>query len=97
MSDDVSMGALDGSLGERARAAWAAGCDIVLHCNGSLAEREAVAAEAPLLAGEARRRADAALAARRAPDGIDLAEARKRFAALLAGRGKPAAARMAVS
>src|SRR5439155_8060588 len=36
MSDDVSMGALSGSLRERARAALAAGCDVVLHCNGRL-------------------------------------------------------------
>ena len=34
MSDDMSMGALSGSLAERTRAAIAAGCDIVLHCNG---------------------------------------------------------------
>ena len=96
MSDDVSMGALDGPVGERARAAWAAGCDVVLHCGGPLAEREAVAAAAPRLAGDALRRAQAALAQRRAPDGIDLAQARKAFAALLAG-GARAAARRAVS
>jgi beta-N-acetylhexosaminidase len=96
MSDDVSMGALAGAVADRARAAFAAGCDIVLHCNGSLAEREAVAAAAPPLAGEAARRADAALASRAAPDRIDLAEARKAFAALLAG-GQRADVRMAAS
>ena len=46
MSDDLSMGALSGTLGERMRAALAAGCDIVLHCNGDMAEMQAVAAEA---------------------------------------------------
>jgi beta-N-acetylhexosaminidase len=97
MSDDVAMGALEGPLGERALAALAAGCDVVLHCsNGSLTEREQVAAAVPRLAGEALRRADAALAQRRAPDGIDLAEARKTFAALLAGDRRPAA-RVAMS
>ncbi len=94
MSDDLSMQALSGTPAERARAVIAAGCDVVLHCNGSLQEREAVAAETPRLAGEAGRRAEAALAARRVPDAIDLHEARKTFAALMAG-GKPSGARMA--
>ena len=84
MSDDVSMGALSGSIAERTRAALAAGCDLVLHCNGELAEMEAVAGAAPLLAGEALRRADAALAARHAPIAFDAADARQAFAAMLA-------------
>jgi beta-N-acetylhexosaminidase len=84
MSDDVSMGALSGSLAERTRAALAAGCDIVLHCNGELAEMEAVAGAAPVLAGEAAARAAAALSARVAPDAIDEADARLVFAAMLA-------------
>ena len=89
MSDDVSMGALSGSIAERTRAALAAGCDVVLHCNGELDEMEEVAAEAPPLAGAARGRADAALAARAAGTGIDVAEARRNFAAMLAA--EPAA------
>ena len=83
MSDDVSMGALSGSIGERTRASLAAGCDVVLHCNGKLDEMQAVAAEAPELAGEAARRAAAALARRREPPPIDLAAARREFAALM--------------
>jgi beta-N-acetylhexosaminidase len=55
MSDDISMGALSGSVGERTSAAIAAGCDLVLHCNGEMPEMLAVAAEAPLLAGAAAR------------------------------------------
>jgi beta-N-acetylhexosaminidase len=86
MSDDISMGALSGSIGERSRAALAAGCDVVLHCNGRLDEMRAVAAEAPELAGAAARRAAAALARRRAPSPIDLAEARREFAALMGAR-----------
>ena len=94
MSDDVSMGALSGSIAERTRAAFSAGCDVVLHCNGELGEMQAVAAAAPLLAGEAAARASAALAARHAPGSCDLAEARATFAALLGG-DRTAAARMA--
>ena len=47
MSDDISMGALSGTPAERTRAAFAAGCDVVLHCNGKLEEMRAVAAESP--------------------------------------------------
>jgi len=83
MSDDVSMGALSGSLAERTCAALAAGCDIVLHCNGELAEMEAVASAAPVLAGQAAVRAAAALSARMAPAAIDEEEARRTFAAML--------------
>lgn len=95
MSDDISMEALSGSIAERTRAALAAGCDIVLHCNGKMDEMAAVAAEAPALAGPAKARADAALAARSAPRDLDLEAARKTFAAMLAGN--QAGARMAVS
>src|SRR5262247_4627726 len=85
MSDDVSMGALSGSLAQRARAALAAGCDIVLHCNGELAEMEAVASEAPALKGAAGKRAAGALSARKAPQSIDITAARATFAGMLAG------------
>src|SRR6476659_2857946 len=49
MSDDISMNALSGSIAERSRAALAAGCDVVLHCNGNLQEMTEVAGEAPEL------------------------------------------------
>src|SRR6476646_6132195 len=64
MSDDISMNALSGSIAERSRAALAAGCDVVLHCNGDLVEMSAVAGVVPELAGDAASRADAALARR---------------------------------
>jgi len=86
MGDDISMGALSGSIAERARASLAAGCDLVLHCNGKMDEMRAVAAEAPELAGETKRRADAALAVRKSPSGIDLAAARREFAAMMTER-----------
>jgi len=82
MSDDISMNALSGNLAERARASLAAGCDVVLHCNGAFEERREVADACPPLAGDAKRRADAALAMRRAPAPFDLAAARDEFAAM---------------
>lgn len=83
MSDDISMGALSGTLAERSRAALAAGCDLVLHCNGNLAEMSAVAGAVPMLAGEAARRADAALAQRTAPEEFDVEGARVIFARMV--------------
>lgn len=46
LSDDIGMKALEGSLDERARAALAAGCDLVLHGSGDLAESRLVASGA---------------------------------------------------
>jgi len=89
MSDDISMGALSGSLAERTRAAIAAGCDVVLHCNGELSEMLAVAAEAPVLAGEAARRAAAALAAKKPAAPIDLAASRAAFLRLMTDAWQP--------
>jgi beta-N-acetylhexosaminidase len=83
MSDDLSMNALHGSLGERSRDALAAGCDIVLHCNGRMDEMQAVAREVPPLEGEALARADRALAQRRTPKPFDAAAAQARVAGLL--------------
>ena len=83
MSDDISMGALSGTLAERSRAALAAGCDIVLHCNGDLAEMGAVAGSVPELAGEAAARANKALAQRSAPERFDVAAARALFARMV--------------
>ncbi|MBY0299065.1 MAG: beta-N-acetylhexosaminidase [Methylobacterium sp.] len=86
MTDDLSMKALSGSFRDRTRAAFRAGCDVALHCNGERAEMEGVAAAAPALAGTALRRAEAALAHlnRAAAPGFDVAEARARLEAGLA-------------
>lgn len=84
MSDDVSMGALSGTIGERSRAAIAAGCDVVLHCNGNIDEMREVAASTPRLAGEAAQRAEAALAGRREPGEFDAVAGRRVFEEMLA-------------
>src|SRR5579872_3288572 len=76
MSDDVSMNALAGSIAERTRAILAAGCDMVLHCNGKLDEMREVAAETPELSGKALERASRALALRQAPQPFDREAAR---------------------
>jgi beta-N-acetylhexosaminidase len=89
MSDDVSMKALSGTIAERSGAAFAAGCDVVLHCNGILSEMTAVAGQAPVLAGEAARRADAALAQRKAPEQFDVEAARKLFSQMVDADGSP--------
>ncbi|SNR54021.1 glycoside hydrolase family 3 protein [Paracoccus sediminis] len=67
MTDDITMNALSGTEAERTRASIAAGCDLVLHCNGTIAGMEPVVAAAGDLSFTAQRRADAALAQRRAP------------------------------
>ncbi|MCK0208375.1 beta-N-acetylhexosaminidase [Starkeya koreensis] len=84
MSDDLSMGALAGSLASRAESSFAAGCDLALHCNGRLDEMAEVASRAPLLEGEAARRCAAALARLGAREEIALDEARARFSDMIA-------------
>jgi beta-N-acetylhexosaminidase len=81
MTDDLSMKALSGDFTERASAALKAGCDVVLHCNGDLAEMQAVAAGTGKLKGQAKRRAEAAMARlARSPEPLDEGVARMRFA-----------------
>ena len=80
LSDDLSMEALKGTLGERAAAAAEAGCDILLHCNGKMEEARAVAAVAPRLQGRAAERAAAALARLSSPTPIDVDRERAAFA-----------------
>lgn len=77
LTDDLSMKALQGEMRAKAADAIAAGCDIALHCNGDLDEARAVAEAAPLLAGHALRRAEAALALRREPGQFDVDASRR--------------------
>ncbi len=85
MSDDIGMNALAGTLAERAARAVAAGCDAVLHCNGSLAEMAATIAATGRLSPAAMVRAAQALARRTPPEAIDTALLDAEFEALLEG------------
>ena len=83
MSDDISMNALKGTIGERA-VRIAAALDVVLHCHGHMDEMKAVAAAVSELSGKARDRADAVEAAFTAPDDADEQALRDEFANLMA-------------
>lgn len=69
LTDDISMGALSearggGPIGDRSRRSIEAGCDVILHCNGDMAEMRAVADAVGPMGVDAARRAAAADAVR---------------------------------
>lgn len=72
MTDDLSMNALPGDLADRAARAMAAGCDVVLHCNGKPLEMASVVEAAGRLGEAASKRLASALGSRRAP--VDLSD-----------------------
>lgn len=84
ISDDSSMNALKGTLGERAAAIVAGGGDIVLHCNGVMEEMRAVAAQVPPLADRSRERAAAVEAALASVGEADEVALREEFESLRA-------------
>ena len=76
MTDDIDMKALSGTAGEKAAAAIASGCDLVLDCWARMPEMEDIAARVPATMPDASRaRLDRAMAtiAGAAPQG-DMAE-----------------------
>ncbi len=85
LSDDLSMRALGGSFAGRAAGALDAGCDLVLHCNGDMAEMTEVAGATGPHTAAARRRFDRAEARRGAAQPIDRPALEARFRALVAG------------
>ncbi len=84
MTDDLSMHALQGDFTQRTRDSLAAGCDVILHCNGDMAEMESIASALPLLEGDALRRAERAEALRsNADNAVQLEALDKRYAILV--------------
>ncbi|WMS42420.1 beta-N-acetylhexosaminidase [Acuticoccus sp. MNP-M23] len=83
MTDDISMGALGGSIADNAAAALSAGCDCVLHCNGRMDEMERIASALPPISAEAARRVVRVDEARRPLPADDVAALRREFEALV--------------
>ncbi len=83
MTDDISMQALSGDLATRCKAARAAGCDTILHCNGVLAEMETVATQAGTFTAAEGQRAKAALSHRNSPENLDTQAIEAELKALL--------------
>ena len=82
LTDDISMGALSGTVESRAASAHEAGCDLVLHCSGDLSEMSAIAAAVGDMSSSAQRLADIAFSARRHPLDVDICDFEAEFAAL---------------
>lgn len=86
-SDDLSMQALSGTLGQRTAAVLAAGCDVALHCNGVMAEMEDAVAHARPMGMTALERWEIATACRASHlEQADVAALRREFDLILAGR-----------
>lgn len=83
MTDDLSMNALPGGLADRAARAKAAGCDVVLHCNGEPDEMAQVVAAAGGLDEAASKRLASALGSRRATVELSDADALEELSDLL--------------
>lgn len=83
ISDDLCMGALSGTPGERAAAAFAAGCDVVLHCSGDVGEMREVARASSSLSDAAVGRLARARAVPGQAEPLDRAAAERRLAELI--------------
>ena len=71
MSDDLSMKALSGSLAELTLQTLAAGCDVVLHCNGKMEEMQDIASVLPEISKKTSERFHKALAQLKNPKAYD--------------------------
>ena len=87
VTDDLSMAALRGDFAGRASKSLAAGCDVVLHCNGKAEEMTATMGGVGALSAAATRRLTAAAARPQAPEEVDSAALAARLERLLDARG----------
>lgn len=86
VTDDLSMQALSGTVGDRAAAALAAGCDVALHCNGKMDEMRSVMAVAPPLGEASLARLERGQQLLHDPHPLDPAQGLARLEALMSGR-----------
>ncbi len=84
LSDDLSMKALKGGLDELAQSSIEAGCDIVLHCNGDMAEMELVVKGAKPLSSVGRARYEQGQRRLNVGADLDKADLREELLALMA-------------
>jgi len=84
MSDDISMKAMKGDFTQRAKDVLAAGCDVVLHCNGDMREMAAIAAGVVMLSGSGFARAEKAMKDAGKRKAFDVAAARDKVQSILA-------------
>ena len=87
VTDDLSMRALSGDYASRAARSLAAGCDLVLHCNGKPEEMTEVARGVGPLSAEAERRLAAAAARPETPEAVDSVALAARLERMLDDRG----------
>lgn len=87
ITDDLSMQALSGDYASRAARSLAAGCDLVLHCNGKAEEMTEVARGVGPLRAETARRLAAAAARPAAPEAMDSAALAGQLDRILDARG----------
>ncbi|MFP7570481.1 glycoside hydrolase family 3 N-terminal domain-containing protein [Marivita sp. S2033] len=87
MTDDISMQALSGTVPDRGAASMEAGCDVILHCNGTLSERIALMDRIGTMPSASQRRAEAALATRPDVPDVDITALTAKLAQLEQGQG----------
>ena len=83
ITDDISMGALTGSISKRAELSIKAGCDIVLHCNGQLTEMIDVANACGSLSEQSEKRSEFVLSRRKPVRETNVDEFRSEFIDLM--------------
>ena len=83
MSDDVSMKALKGDVGELTQQIITAGCDLVLHCNGKMEEMQSIHAAVPTMSDVGMVRTEQALSQLKPSQTADVASLQSELDTLL--------------